>query len=94
MTANESIITNRSENVLCAPNMALKFTPDVNGPKYKTQGLWILNNGKAKRFDIQTGAYNDNATEIISKEIKEGDKVIMSILSKNAKKSSMRVPRL
>lgn len=94
MTANVSIITNRSENVLCAPNMALKFTPDVNGPKYKTQGLWILNNGKAKRFDIQTGAYNDNATEIISKEIKEGDKVIMSILSKNSKKSSMRVPRL
>ena len=33
MTANVSIITNKSENVLCVPNVALKFTPDINGNK-------------------------------------------------------------
>ena len=96
MTANVSIITDRSENVLCVPNMALKFTPDINGPKYKNQGIWILEKGKPKRIEIKTGANNDSNTEIISDKINEDTQVIMSIKSKNSKANSgrMRVPRL
>lgn len=95
MTANVSIITDRSENVLCAPNIALKFTPDINGPKYKNQGIWILEKGKPKRIEIKTGANNDTNTEIISDKINEGTEVITAIKSKNAKQDSrMRVPRL
>lgn len=86
MTANVSIITNKSEDVLCVPNMALKFTPDINGPKYKNQGIWILDNNKPKRVDITTGANDDSSTEIISDAISEGNKVIVSILAKNSKK--------
>lgn len=95
MTANVSIITNKSEDVLCVPNMALKFTPDINGPKYKNQGIWILDNNKPKRVDITTGANDDTSTEIISDAISEGNKVIVSILAKNSKKdgkSSGRPP--
>ena len=88
MTANVSIITNKSENVLCVPNMALKFTPDANGPKYKNQGLWILENGRTKRVDIETGASDDSSTEVISKALGEGMKVIMGIQGKNSKKNS------
>ena len=96
MTANVSIITDRSENVLCVPNMALKFTPDINGPKYKNQGIWILEKGKPKRIEIKTGANNDSNTEIISDKINEDTQVIMSIKSKNSKTNNgrMRVPRL
>ena len=96
MTANVSIITDRSENVLCVPNMALKFTPDINGPKYKNQGIWILEKGKPKRIEIKTGANNDSNTEIISDKINEDTQVIMSIKSKNSKANNgrMRVPRL
>ena len=96
MTANVSIITDRSENVLCVPNMALKFTPDINGPKYKNQGIWVLEKGKPKRIEIKTGANNDSNTEIISDKINEDTQVIMSIKSKNSKANSgrMRVPRL
>ena len=95
MTANVSIITNKSEDVLCAPNLALKFTPDISGPKYKQQGIWIIENGKPKRVDIQTGASDDNVTEIIANGLQNGDKVIMSIQGKNSKKQNkMRVPRL
>ncbi len=86
MTANVSIITNKSEDVLCVPNMALKFTPEINGPKYKNQGIWILDNNKPKRVDIKTGANDDSSTEIISDAISEGCKVIVSKLSKNSKK--------
>ena len=96
MTANVSIITDRSENVLCVPNMALKFTPDINGPKYKNQGIWVLEKGKPKRIEIKTGANNDSNTEIISDKINEDTQVIMSIKNKNSKANSgrMRVPRL
>ena len=95
MTVNVSIITDRSENVLCAPNIALKFTPDINGPKYKNQGIWILEKGKPQRIEIKTGANNDTNTEIISDKINEGTEVITAIKSKNAKQDGrMRVPRL
>lgn len=96
MTANVSIITDKSENVLCVPNMALKFTPDINGPKYKNQGIWILEKGKPKRVEIETGAYNDFSTEIISDKIQEGTDVIISIKSKKSKQNNRRnpVPRL
>lgn len=95
MTANVSIITDRSENVLCAPNISLKFTPDINGPKYKNQGIWILEKGKPKRVEIKTGANNDSNTEIISDKINEGTEVITAIKSKNTKQEGrMRVPRL
>ena len=33
MTANVSIITKRSTDVMCAPNVALKFTPQTNGQR-------------------------------------------------------------
>ena len=92
MTANVSIITSKSENVLCAPNIALKFTPDVNGPKYKNQGLWILEKGKANRIDIETGANDDLFTEIISDGIKENDKVILGIQGKTKGKKSGHQP--
>ena len=98
MTANVSIITSKSEDVLCVPNLALKFTPETNGQKYKQQGIWILENGKPKRIEIETGANDDNSTEVISSELQEGMKVIISAQdNKNKKKSSQqrtRVPRL
>ena len=77
MTANVSIITNKSEDVICAPTVALKYTPETDGKKYKTQGIWILDENKPRRVDIKTGASNDTQIEIISKDIKKGDKVII-----------------
>jgi HlyD family secretion protein len=88
MTANVSIITNKSENVICAPNIALKFTPNADGQKYKTQGIWILQNNKPRRIDIEAGASDDSQTEIISNDLKEGDKVIIGVSGKSSEKKS------
>ncbi len=77
MTANVSIITNRSSNVLCAPSIALKYSPESNGQKYKNQGLWILENGKPRRIDIKEGASDDSNIEIISQKLKVGDEIII-----------------
>lgn len=77
MTANVSIVTSKSKNVMCAPSIALKYTPDVNGPKYKNQGIWILEKGKPLRIDIKLGASDDSNVEIISNKLKLGDDVII-----------------
>ena len=79
MTANVSIITQKQENVLCVPTLALKFTPVTKGEikRYENQGVWIMKKGRPTRFDVQTGASDDTYTEIKSSEIQEGDKVIV-----------------
>lgn len=77
MTANVSIITKRSENVMCAPSIALKFSPETSGQKYKNQGIWILEKGKPNRIDIKQGSSDDSNVEIISDKLKVGDDVIV-----------------
>ena len=77
MTANVSIITSKSEDVICAPSVALKYSPETNGQKYHTQGIWVLENKQPKRVEIKTGASDDSRVEIVSKDIKEGDLAII-----------------
>ena len=92
MTANVSIITNKREQVLCAPNTALKFTPNTDGTKYKNQGLWVLENGKPTRHDITLGASNDLFSELTSENIAENSEIIVGIKGKETKKGT-RTPR-
>ena len=89
MTANVSIITKRSNDVMCAPSIALKYTPETNGQKYQNRGLWILDNGKPLRVNIKEGASDDTNVEIISKKLKLGDEVIISSSSKKSQSKSM-----
>ena len=88
MTANVSIITNRKDNALCVPNDALRFTPTeiTGGQKYKEQGIWVMRDRKPVRVTIKTGAKNNDITEIISKDIKENERVIIGY--RNADKNS------
>lgn len=97
MSANVSILTSKVDNALCVPMQALKFTPETNGKKYENQGIWIQTKNGLKRFDIELGVSDDNKTQIISKEIKAGDKVVIS--SNGSKKraqnnNAMRPPRM
>ena len=78
MSANVSIITSNVPDALCVPNQALKFTPNTDGKKYEQQGVWIQTKSGLKRFNVELGAYDDNKTQIISNEIKVGDKVVVS----------------
>ena len=96
MTANVSIITDKSEDVLCVPNIALKFTSETSGQKYKNQGIWILQKNKPVRIDIQQGANDDSKFEVISDKIKEGDLVLIGSDSKTSTNSSntRRAPRM
>ena len=77
MTANVSIKVGEVKDVLCVENRAFKFTMDEN-KKYEKQGIWILTPSGAKRYNVEIGLTDDNKSQIISKDIKEGDKVIIS----------------
>ncbi len=91
MTANVSIKVNEAKDVLCVENRAFKVSLD-DTKKYEKQGIWILTSSGPKRYDIVVGASDDNKSQIISDEIKEGDKVIISVISPN-KKQPQRSPR-
>ena len=80
MTANVSIITEKKENILCAPNSALKVSMEKD-KKYEHQGIWIIERRKPVRVDIEVGTSNDNEFEVISDKIKKGDEVIIRVSS-------------
>lgn len=94
MSANVSIVVGKAENVLCVDNKALKFTPSDNQQKYDKQGIWILEKQGPKRYNIDLGLSDENKTQIISNEVKEGDKVIINSIGDKVKKQaqSMRRP--
>lgn len=95
MTANVSIITSKAENVLTVPNSALKFTAADNKQRYEHKGIWVEKKGKPARVNIETGASDDAYTQVISDEIKAGDKVYTGKITKGkAKNHQMRMPRL
>ncbi len=95
MTANVSIITAQNKDVLSVPNVALKFTPEKSGKKYKTQGLWVKDGLKLKRINITTGASDDSYTEVKGDGIYEGQRILVGIKSgKGTKTQNFRPPRL
>ena len=89
MTANVSIITEKSENILCPPNSALKVSLD-DTKKYEHQGIWKIENKKPVRVEIETGASNDNVFEIVSDKIQKGDVIVIK-QNRNTKKQNSRV---
>lgn len=92
MTANVSIITNKKENVLTVPNIALKFTPVTDGRKYNSQGIWVLENKRPKRINIEVGVSDEVNTEVISKELK-GDEIVIVGFEGNKNKKSVKSGR-
>lgn len=79
MTANVSIITQKRENVLCVPTIALKYAPVSKGEvkRYEHQGVWVLKGRKPERINVEIGGSDDSYTEITSGDVKEGDEVII-----------------
>ena len=96
MSANVSVIIGQAKDVLVVDNKALKFSPPDNKQKFDTQGVWVLKGNEPVRIDVELGLSDDNKTQIISNDIKEKDKVIVSSITKGKKKQTtgMRRPPL
>ena len=87
MTANVSIITSNKKDILLIPNESLRFTPfdDIDAPKYKKQGVWVLKGTRPRRITIVPGASDGTNTEIVSGNINIDDKIIVGRLEKHKK---------
>lgn len=88
MSANVSVITGEVKDVLCVDSKALKFSPADNKQKYDSQGIWIMTKSGPKRYNVELGLSDENKTQIISEELKEKDKVIISAIGSGAKRKS------
>jgi HlyD family secretion protein len=85
MTANVSIITSQNRDVLCVPSVALKYTPETTGVKYKERGVWILEDNRPVRISVKEGASDDSNVQIITNKLKVGDKIIVGSTGKTGK---------
>lgn len=93
MTAYVKVIIDNKQNVLKVPNVALKFTPDMETVRdisgnhrfgnTEPATVWVLSNeGQLKPVTLRLGTYDDNFTEILEGELKEGDRVVAGISNK------------
>jgi HlyD family secretion protein len=87
MTANVSIITSQNKNVLCVPSVALKYSPETSGRKYKEQGVWILEGKEPVRIPVKEGASDDSNVQIITNKLRVGDKIIVGSTGKTGGKT-------
>jgi HlyD family secretion protein len=93
MTANVKILTNKEDNVLRIPNVALRFRPADVKPDTSVRAagrrqdagstVWILDqDGKPKAAKVKLGITDGNFTAVESGDLKEGERVITNNLTK------------
>jgi HlyD family secretion protein len=96
MTANVSIITLKKASVLRVPNAALRFKPsseDVDASQRKGSGVWIMENEKLMRINVETGITDGNYSELLSGNLKEGDPVLIGSQSKTKQQQQQQQTR-
>jgi HlyD family secretion protein len=71
MTAAVNIIVNQLENVLTVPNRAVRL---VDGETV----VYLLKNNAVEKVVIKIGTSSDTVSEVLSGDLKEGDKVILN----------------
>jgi len=93
MTANVSVITSTTDDVLKIPNAALRFRPAERAPEKaaggekKGPGIWVLENGKPKRVGVTLGISDGSYTEVLAGDLKEGQQIIVESLKKGVTKA-------
>jgi HlyD family secretion protein len=89
MTANVNIMIAKSGDALLVPNGALRFTPpgkesaavsDAVGTNGNSSGrVWVLENARPAARDLRLGRSDGRNTEVLSGNLKSGDRVITDI---------------
>ncbi len=92
MTANVSILTAYRDNVLRVSNAAFRFHPELDDKKETSKGgkrnegdndIWLLSEkGEPVAIPVRTGITDGNFTEVVDGGLKEGDRIIVGVESK------------
>lgn len=96
MTANVRFTVNREKDVLRVPNAALRYKPAETDSDSVTTTVrqpgkhvvYRLEESKPIPISVKTGIADNNFTEILEEEIKEGDKLIIRDLADKDKSAS------
>ncbi len=105
MTANVSLIIASRQNVLRVTNAALRFRfnerpADAGARAYasvdekKGPAVWVLDNNKPKYVVIKPGISDGMYTEVVSRDLKEGQQLIIESLKKNKTQVPSSIPRM
>ena len=88
MMATISIVVDRRDDVIRAPNRALRYLPrdlavpnGSGGPRVppdRSSQLWILRDGKPIAITVQLGLDDGANTEIVEGDLQAGDELIIS----------------
>jgi HlyD family secretion protein len=84
MTANSRIVTAQRDSVLRIPLQALRYAPHGVGPAAGTRSgasqqkkVWVVRNGQAVAVPVMTGVDDGTLTEVVSRSLSAGDRVII-----------------
>ncbi|MDR3508779.1 MAG: efflux RND transporter periplasmic adaptor subunit [Caulobacteraceae bacterium] len=98
MTATVKIVTDQRDNVLRAPNQALRYSPTVlkakagEGQAGASDRVWVLRDGKPVAVPVQIGLEDDAFTEIRGGALQTGDQVILTETQAKGKKAATKTP--
>lgn len=85
MTVSALVTTGVLENVLCVPNLALRFVPQEiqkqNEKKARDTSsyVWILKDGKPQRVPLKTSKSDGSFTVVSHSDLKAGDEVLIGV---------------
>jgi HlyD family secretion protein len=89
LTANVNILVSEAKDALLIPNGALRFTPagnDAIAPPLVQPGngelvgrVWALKDNRPVARDLKIGRTDGRNTEVLSGDLKEGDRVITDL---------------
>jgi HlyD family secretion protein len=91
MTANVGIVTSRRDNVIRIPEQALRFVPrrlasrsaanqleaDPANPKNRVK-IWVRHGTTLKSVEVTTGLSDGNYVEIVSGDLRLGERVVLA----------------
>ena len=102
MMATISIVVDRRDDVIRAPNQALRYSPRdlavLNGsgspraPPDSSSQLWILRDGKPIAITVQLGLNDGANTEIVGGDLQPGDELIIGESGGVLEKPAAMVP--
>jgi HlyD family secretion protein len=92
LTATVEILVSETKDALLVPNGALRFTPagqNASAPPLAQPGngevagrVWILEGNKPSLHDLRIGRSDGRNTEVLSGDVKEGDRVLTDVATR------------
>lgn len=89
MTANINAAIARRDDVLAVPNAALRFKPaDAKTSRQKGPAVWKVEGGQLRAVPVKLGLTDGVVTEVVSGELKEGDKLATAVATNGNSKTA------